>query len=67
MVASAGDSLDVLNELLGTSAFAERVAENLAAYRAIASEIRKLRELDLANVHPVVVFDPVAAFKDGLA
>ena len=43
----------------------DRMAHNLAAYRDILIEIRKLRDLDLADVHPVVSFDAEAAFKGG--
>jgi len=52
-------------ELLGIDFNPERMAHNLAAYRDILGEIRKLRELNLADVHPAVVFDAGAAFGDG--
>ena len=39
----------------------ERQAEILAAFRPILDEIRKLRELDLTDEHPAVVFRPTAA------
>jgi hypothetical protein len=58
-------SLDLLSEILGTGVSAERLAENLVAYRDILAEIRKLRELDLSDLHPVVVFDAGAAFEAG--
>jgi hypothetical protein len=38
------------------------VAHNLATYAPILAEISKLRELDLSEVHPVVVFDPARAY-----
>ena len=31
----------------------------LALYRTIAVEIAKLRALDLTDIHPAVVFDPL--------
>ena len=37
--------------------------ENLAAYGSILDEIRKLRTLDLADIHPVVVFDPSLPYR----
>ena len=57
--------LDVVAELFGIDFPPERLAQNLAAYRDILAEIRKLRELDLTDVHPVVAFDAGAAFEDG--
>ena len=51
-------------ELFGIDFPPDRLAQNLAAYRDILAEIRKLRELDLTDVHPVVVFDAGAAFED---
>jgi hypothetical protein len=54
-----------IGELFGVAFSPVRLAENLAAYRDILAEIRKLRELDLTDVHPVVVFDAGAAFEDG--
>ena len=56
--------LEEIQDLLGTTFSSERLAECLVAYRAILGEIQKLRELDLADVHPVVVFDAAAAFED---
>jgi hypothetical protein len=52
-------------ELFGIDFSQDRLAHNLAAYRDVLGEIRKLRELDLADVHPVVVFDVGAAFLGG--
>ena len=60
-----GSPLDAIGELVGVDVAPERLAQNLAAYRDILSEIRKLRELDLTDVHPVVSFDASAAFEDG--
>lgn len=40
-------------------------AENLVVYRDILAEIRKPRELDLTDIHPVGVFDSSAAFEGG--
>jgi hypothetical protein len=53
---------DELFELLGIDLSPERLAHDIVAFRGIQAEIAKLRELDLTEVHPVVVFDAQAAF-----
>lgn len=40
-----------------------RLAEVIAAYEPILAEIARLRELDLADVHPAIVFEPTAAYR----
>jgi len=35
----------------------------LNTYRSILAEIKKLRELDLTDVHPAVIFDPTAPYR----
>lgn len=50
-------------DLMGIGPESERLGENLAAYRSILDEIRKLRTLDLADIHPVVVFDPSLPYR----
>jgi hypothetical protein len=50
-------------DLLGIGPECERLDENLAAYRSILDEIRKLRRLDLADIHPAIVFDPTLPYK----
>lgn len=40
-----------------------RLEEALAAYAVILASIRKLRELDLTDVHPAVVFEPTAPYR----
>ena len=37
----------------------ERRRELLEAFATIAAEIARLRELDLTEVHPAVVFEPL--------
>jgi hypothetical protein len=39
--------------------------QNLDAFRAILEEIRKLRALDLTDIHPAVIFEPTAAYRRG--
>ncbi len=52
-----------LREILGIDVDAARLEENLEAYRAILSEIQKLRALDLTDVHPAVVYDPAIPYR----
>ncbi|PLZ00864.1 DUF1028 domain-containing protein [Burkholderia sp. WAC0059] len=54
----AADSA-VLARWMGTRFAPGRVTHNLAVYRDIAGEIARLRELDLAALHPAIVFDPL--------
>ena len=55
--------LDPFEDILGVRTTPERLQGNLAAYRAILGEIQKLRELDLTDVHPAVIFEPTAAYR----
>lgn len=50
-------------EILGVDVTLERLQENLAAYSSILAEIKKLRELDLTDIHPAVIFEPTAAWR----
>jgi hypothetical protein len=50
-------------DLLGIGPERERLGENLAAYRGVLDEIRKLRTLDLADIHPAVMFDPLLPYR----
>lgn len=59
MSESGGNATDIICELFGIDA--ERLAQNLAAFRDILGEIRKLRELDLTDVPPAVSFGADAA------
>lgn len=54
---------EILRELLGIGPESERLRENLAAYRTILDEIRKLRSLDLSDIHPAIVFDPTLPYR----
>jgi hypothetical protein len=63
-----GESIDpraeaLLRELLGIGPEGERLGENLAAYRGILEEIKKLRTLDLSDSHPAVIFDPTQPYR----
>ena len=52
-----------VREVLGVDLPPERLAENLAAFARILEEIAKLRELDLTDIHPSIVFDPTAPYR----
>ena len=55
--------LDPFKDILGVQTTPERLRENLAAFRGILAEIKKLRELDLTDIHPAVIFEPTAAYR----
>jgi len=50
--------------VLGIGPEGERLRENLAAYRVILEELKKLRSLDLSDIHPAVIFDPTLPYRD---
>ena len=54
---------DPVRDVLGIDLPPERLAENLAAFARILEEIEKLRALDLADIHPSVVFDPTVPYR----
>lgn len=54
---------DVCHHLLGLDLPAARLQELLTAYRAIAAEIGRLRELDLTDTHPAIIFEPTAPYR----
>lgn len=49
-------TLDAFTDLLGTNLDDERLQADLKAFSTILTEIKKLRKLDLSDVHPAVVF-----------
>jgi hypothetical protein len=51
-------------ELLGLELPPERLREVLSAYGDILGEIRRLRTLDLTDVHPAIVFEPSAPYRN---
>jgi hypothetical protein len=55
---------DTLVRLSGTTLGADRLREVIAAYAPIHEEIIRLRELDLSEVHPAVIFEPTAAWRN---
>jgi hypothetical protein len=56
--------IDPYGELFGLDLPPARLREVLAAYGDIVAEIRKLRALDLTDVHPAVVFEPTAPYRN---
>lgn len=60
---STATPIDSIASLAGMSLDDERLQALLAAYAPILEEIAKLRELDLRDVHPAVVFEPTAAYR----
>ena len=50
-------------EIIGLNLAEAEGAVVLAQYRAIAAEIAKLRALDLTDIHPAVVFDPLGGLE----
>lgn len=50
--------IDAFKEILGLDLTTERLDADLQAFKDIAGEIRKLRALDLTEVHPAVIFRP---------
>ena len=53
----------MLEALAGTNLGMVRLQEVCAAYAPMLEEIAKLRTLDLADVHPAVIFEPTAAYR----
>jgi len=51
-------SPDLWTDVLGIDVPPQRRAELLAAFSTIGAEIRRLRGLDLTDIHPAVVFRP---------
>ena len=55
--------LDPYLDILGLDLPADRLNEVLDSFRSVLEEIRKLRELDLTDIHPCVIFEPTAAYR----
>lgn len=54
-----------LQEIIGLELPDAELAQEIAAFADIAAAIRRLRELDLAEVHPVVIYDPTLPYRGG--
>jgi hypothetical protein len=57
------EPLDLVRDVLGIDLPPEQLAENLAAFARIFEEMQKLRQLDLTDIHPSIVFDPTAPYR----
>jgi hypothetical protein len=55
--------LDPYADILGLELPPERLTEVLEAFRGVLEEIRKLRGLDLTDIHPSIIFEPTAAYR----
>jgi hypothetical protein len=53
---------DPFKDMFGVDIDPDRLDTNLEAFAPILDEIRKLRSLDLSEVHPVVIFDPAQGY-----
>ena len=54
---------DVWLDILDVQVSPDRLSQNLESYAEILHEIRKLRDLDLTDVHPAVNFEPTAPYR----
>lgn len=54
---------DPYRDILGLDLPPERLEEVLTAYRAIGKEIARLRDLDLTDTHPAIIFEPTAPYR----
>ena len=50
--------IDAFKEILGLDLSEDRIDADLQVFKDISDAIRKLRERDLTNVHPAVIFRP---------
>ena len=55
--------LDPWTDILGVELDPERRAVVVEAFRDVLAEIRKLRALDLTDVHPCVISEPPAPYR----
>ncbi|MEE7493453.1 DUF1028 domain-containing protein [Methylobacterium oryzae] len=54
---------DLLRDVVGLREEPGRVAHLLAQFAPVLAEIARLRDLDLADIHPPVVFDPTLPYR----
>jgi hypothetical protein len=57
------NDMTILRDLLGVRFPDQRIEELIEVYGPVLAEIRKLRELDLFEIHPAVLFDPTVPYK----
>jgi len=66
MTSTSAPSFEVtslLESITGSTVGSARLQDVCAAYAPILAEIAKLRELDLGDTHPAVIFEPTAAYR----
>jgi hypothetical protein len=54
---------DLYRDIFAVAFTPERLRENLAVFDDIRREIEKLRQIDLTDVHPAIVFEPTAPYR----
>ena len=54
-----------LQRVCGTALHPVRLDALLASHAAVLDEIARLRSLELADVHPAIVFEPTAVYRRG--
>ncbi len=54
---------DPYRDILGVAFTSERLRENVSAFDDIRREIEKLRQLDLTDIHPAILFEPTAPYR----
>jgi hypothetical protein len=54
---------DPYRDILGVVFTSERLRENVSAFDDIRREIEKLRQLDLTDIHPAILFEPTAPYR----
>ena len=59
MTGQPSGGMDALRDIAGLDLLPEQLAAELEVFRVISEEIRKLRSLDLTDVHPALVYDPL--------
>lgn len=62
--APSPDALALVRHLSGSPLSPQRLAELVSAYEPILAEIARLRALDLRDVHPAVIFEPTAVYRE---
>lgn len=53
----------LLARMSGATLASERLRQVMAEYAPILEEIARLRELDLRDVHPAVLYEPTAVYR----
>jgi hypothetical protein len=54
---------DPIRDVIGLSHEPARIAHLLAQFAPVLAEIAMLRSLDLAQIHPPIVFDPTLPYR----